>query len=156
MKFLSSRIWHAPDTPDPFLQGSLWCFHTWERRQWPWFLLTNGDTLYLMHRTRGQIEWDTRVRQVKRCSYTSRRTALAILDEWTDGRREDGLSLLRTAPSEGFLLAFECVPRRRLELRRPRWLVLPRLGWIRDPRQIDRCFEAPARRPAGNGARASA
>lgn len=146
MKFLCSRIWHAPDEPDPFLDGALWCFHTWERRQWPWFLLTQGDTLYLLHRGLGRITWETRVRQVKRCAYTSRRTALGILEEWTGGRRESAPSILKSAPSTGSLLAFECVPRRQLAIPRPRWLSLPRTGWVRDPNLIDRALAAPASR----------
>jgi hypothetical protein len=156
VKFLCSRIWRSPDAPDPFLQGPLWCFHAWERRQWPWFLLTSGDTLYLLDRTEGQISWETRVRQVKRCAYTSRRTALEVLEEWTGGRRENGISFLRSAPSAGFLLAFETVPKRQLAIPRPRWLSLPRLGWIRDPREIERCLDGWMPRKYGNGARASA
>lgn len=138
MKFLCSRSWYAPGEGDPLLGGPLWCFHAWARRQWPWFLLTAGDTLYLLHRGLGVVAWETRVRQVKRCAYTSRRTAHDILLEWTEGRHESGISLLKSAPPEGSLLAFELVPRRRLDLPRPRWLTLPRTGWVREPAVLDK------------------
>ncbi len=136
MVYLCSRSWHLPNKPDPLRMGEVWFFNLWRYRQWPYLVLQPNDVLHLFDRLSGEIKWKVTVSRVERFSYQSLKGAGDEMDIRMPSPVDRSQAHFAKAPKVGYGLLFECRPIAGLSRPRPKNRVLPRLGWIRDQREL--------------------
>lgn len=137
-EYLISRAWPIPRDAGALWQGEAWFFNLWRRQQWPWKTLLKGDVIHVFDRTTDHLVWTTTVSSLMKREYASKNEAGDFLDASFPSAVDRTQSSFVKASSSGYLLAFVLDPKTKLMRPRPPGLRLPRLGWIRDPAEINR------------------
>lgn len=136
MRYLTSRDWYLPEGTDPLWLGEVWFFNMWTYQWWPYRELAQDDTLFLFDRKREMTVWEASVSRVQTRRYSSHNDAGDSLDCVMPSPVDRSQRFFRNAPQCGFLLAFECRAKSRIDRPRPQGRRLPRLGWIRGEAEL--------------------
>jgi hypothetical protein len=136
MELIVSRRLHLPETAEELQDG--FYFSLWQKRQWPFDSLRNGDTLYLYESLSQRFVWKATARNVQAIEYES----LEHVYDWLRkhyGEFDEEQSYLEKPKRHGYCLAFQCDPIEFLDKPKPRHLRLPILGWVRDQQFLRDC-----------------
>jgi len=126
MLFVTSRNYVLPEDTDGFTSG-LW-FNLWMKRLWPYNELEPGDTLYWYESPTKCIVWKSRVVEVLRFSYQTKKEVEQKLNltpvQATQAYFVDG-------PDSGYCLSYRVEATERLSIPRPDDFKFPHQGWLK-------------------------
>ena len=128
MEYITSRGFTLPESPEDFA-AHFW-FNLWRINLWPYRELIPGDILYWYESPSRCIVWKSRVVDVDRFSYNSRKEVLVRL-EARYGEFDTTQPYFVESPEQGYCLAWRVVPIERVRLPKPVDLRFPGQGWLR-------------------------
>ena len=105
-------------------------FNLWRRKLWPYRELIVGDTLYWYESPTKNIVWKSRVTDVERFFYDSKKAVKKRLKA-RFGDFDTTQPYFAEAPEQGYCLAWKVAPLQRMSLPKPDTLRFPRQGWRR-------------------------
>jgi hypothetical protein len=128
MECVTSRSFKLPESSEEFA-SSLW-FNLWSKRLWPYAEVDIGDTLYWYESPCRTIVWKSRVAEIDRFGYDSKRTLEGkLISEW--GPFDTTQPYFVDASEHGYCLVYRVLPLQRLNLSKPEDFKFPQLGWLR-------------------------
>ena len=149
MEYITSRRFTLPDLANEFAD-SVW-FNLWRIRLWPYRELVVGDILYWYESPSKCIVWRSRVTDVDRFFYDSKKAVRERLRA-RFGDFDTTQPYFVKAPEQGYCLAYEVTPLGRLRLPKPDALRFPQHGWLRVDNHIaSRWLAQPGARGRNTG-----
>lgn len=105
-------------------------FNLWRLKLWPYRELIVGDTLYWYESPTKNIVWKSRVTDVERFFYDSKKAVKERLKA-RFGDFDTTQPYFAEAPEQGYCLAWKVAPLQRMSLPKPEGLRFPGQGWCR-------------------------
>jgi len=126
MEYVISR----PELPESSeeLSADLY-FNLWEKKNWPYSKLQQGDILYWYEVHRKCIVWKSRTIEVERFSYKDKNHLRKTLESLFGAYKENH-PYVTHASGSGYCLAYKIEPLRKLNIPKPKDIPFPRLGWL--------------------------
>jgi len=128
MEYITSRGFTLPESPEEFAAELR--FNLWRKKLWPYRDLIPRDILYWYESPSRCIVWKSRVVDVDRFSYNSRKEVQVRL-EARYGEFDTTQPYFVESPEQGYCLAWRVVPIERVRLPKPTDLRFPQQGWLR-------------------------
>jgi hypothetical protein len=126
MSWVTSRNYVLPDDADAFSNG-LW-FNLWTKKLWPYNELEPGDTLYWYESPSKCIVWKSRVVEVLRFSYQTKKEVEQKLNLTPVQAAQD---YFVDGPDAGYCLSYKVAAIDRLSIARPDDFKFPHQGWLK-------------------------
>lgn len=127
MEYITSRGFTLPESAEEF-SDSVW-FNLWRYRLWPYRELLVGDILYWYETPSQGIVWKSRVAEIDRFVYDSKK-ALQNRLEARFGPFDTTQSYFVNSPEDGYCLAYKAIPLERVSLPKPQGFRFPQQGWL--------------------------
>ena len=102
----------------------------WQKKQWPYKELKEGDTLYWYESPSQSVVWRTVVSEVERLEYEDKELVWHFLQE-RFGEFDTAQSYYLSAPSKGYCLAYKVLPLEKVNYEKPENFSFPYLGWLK-------------------------
>lgn len=126
MSLVTSRNYTLLDDADAFSNG-LW-FNLWTKKLWPYNELEPGDTLYWYESPSKCIVWKSRVVEVLRFSYQTKKEVEQKLNLTPMQAAQD---YFVDGPEAGYCLSYKVAAIERLSIGRPDDFKFPHQGWLK-------------------------
>lgn len=128
MEFITSRGFNIPtDTKE--MENTDW-YNMWGKRNFPYYELLDGDTLYWFDRPAQQFVWKTQVVTVDRYPYSDKSK---IFERY---KNSTGKEYYESREESGFFLGYKIKIVERMNISKPKGFNFPRLGWLRVDNEI--------------------
>jgi hypothetical protein len=131
MSWVTSRNYVLPDDTDAFGNG-LW-FNLWTKKLWPYKELEPGDTLYWYESPSKCIVWKSRVVEVLRFPYETKKEVEEKLDLTAVQAAQD---YFVDGPGAGYCLSYKVAAIERVSIPRPDAFKFPHQGWLKVSAEI--------------------
>jgi hypothetical protein len=132
MSWVTSRNYVLPDDPDAFSNG-LW-FNLWTKKLWPYNELEPGDTLYWYESPSKCIVWKSRVVEVLRFSYQTKKEVEQKLNLTPVQAAQD---YFVDGPESGYCLSYKVEAIARASIPRPDDFKFPHQGWLKVSPEVE-------------------
>jgi hypothetical protein len=126
MSWVTSRNYILHDDADAFSNG-LW-FNLWTKKLWPYNELEPGDTLYWYESPRKCIVWKSRVVEVLRFPYETKKEVEQKLNLTPVQAAQD---YFVDGPEAGYCLSYKVAAINRVSIARPEDFKFPHQGWLK-------------------------
>ncbi len=128
MEYITSRGFELPIDQSE-MENHDW-FNMWKNKQFPYYELLVGDTLYWFDTTTQRLVWKTEVLEVDRFPYTDKqevfdRNPNSLVSKYYDSRA-----------GSGYFVGYKIKVLEKIELSKPSGFVFPQLGWLRVDNEI--------------------
>lgn len=131
MSSVTSRNYTLPDDADAFSNG-LW-FNLWTKKLWPYNELEPGDTLYWYESPSKCIVWKSRVVDVLRFSYETKKEVEQKLNLTPVQAAQD---YFVDGPEAGYCLSYKVAAIQRVGMPRPDDFKFPHQGWLKVSQEV--------------------
>lgn len=128
MEYITSRGFELP-TDQTKMENFDW-FNMWSNRNFPYYELLVGDTLYWFDTTAQKLVWKTEVVKVDRFPYSDKQE---IFDRYPNSL---GLKYYDSRPDSGYFVGYKVKVLEKLDLEKPNGFRFPQLGWLRVDNEI--------------------
>lgn len=128
MEYITSRGFELP-TDQTEMENFDW-FNMWSNRNFPYYELIVGDTLYWFDTTAQKLVWKTEVVKVDRFPYSDKQE---IFDRYPNSL---GLKYYDSRPDSGYFVGYKVKVIENLDLEKPTGFRFPQLGWLRVDNEI--------------------
>lgn len=128
MEYITSRGFELP-TDQTEMENFDW-FNMWSNRNFPYYELLVGDTLYWFDTTAQKLVWKTEVVKVDRFPYSDKQE---IFDRHPNTL---GLKYYESRPDSGYFVGYKVKVLEKLDLEKPTGFRFPQLGWLRVDNEI--------------------
>lgn len=128
MEYITSRGFELP-TDQTEMENFDW-FNMWSNRNFPYYELLVGDTLYWFDTTAQKLVWKTEVVKVDRFPYSDKQE---IFDRYPNSL---GLKYYDSRPDSGYFVGYNVKVLEKLDLEKPTGFRFPQLGWLRVDNEI--------------------
>lgn len=128
MEYITSRGFELP-TDQTEMENFDW-FNMWSNRNFPYYELLVGDTLYWFDTTAQKLVWKTEVVKVDRFPYSDKQE---IFDRYPNSL---GLKYYDSRPDSGYFVGYKVKVLEKLDLEKPTGFRFPQLGWLRVDNEI--------------------
>lgn len=128
MEYITSRGFELP-TDQTEMENFDW-FNMWSNRNFPYYELLVGDTLYWFDTTAQKLVWKTEVVKVDRFPYSDKQQ---IFDRYPNSL---GLKYYDSRPDSGYFVGYKVKVLERIDLEKPTGFRFPQLGWLRVDNEI--------------------
>lgn len=128
MEYITSRGFELP-TDQTEMENFDW-FNMWSNRNFPYYELLVGDTLYWFDTTAQKLVWKSEVVKVDRFPYSDKQE---IFDRYPNSL---GLKYYDSRPDSGYFVGYKVKVLEKLNLEKPNGFRFPQLGWLRVDNEI--------------------
>ncbi|NWF50624.1 MAG: HNH endonuclease [Ignavibacteriaceae bacterium] len=128
MEYITSRGFELP-TDQTEMENFDW-FNMWSNRNFPYYELLVGDTLYWFDTTAQKLVWKTEVVKVDRFPYSDKQQ---IFDRYPNSL---GLKYYDSRPDSGYFVGYKVKVLEKLDIEKPNGFRFPQLGWLRVDNEI--------------------
>lgn len=132
MSWVTSRSYILPDDADAFSNG-LW-FNLWTKKLWPYNELEQGDTLYWYESPSKCVVWKSRVVEVLRFSYQTKKEVEQKLNLTPVEAAQD---YFVDGPESGYCLSYKVEAIARASIPRPDDFKFPHQGWLKVSPEVE-------------------
>jgi hypothetical protein len=126
MSWVTSKNYVLPDDAEAFSNG-LW-FNLWTKKLWPYNELEPGDTLYWYESPSKCIVWKSRVVEVLRFSYQTKKE---VEQKLSMSPAQVAQHYFVDGPEVGYCLSYKVLAIERVSIPRPDDFKFPRQGWLK-------------------------
>jgi len=123
MEYITSRGFELP-TDQTEMENFDW-FNLWSNRNFPYYELLVGDTLYWFDTTAQKLVWKTEVVKVDRFPYYDKQQ---IFDRYPNSL---GLKYYDSRPDNGYFVGYKVKVIEKFDREKPTGFRFPQLGWLR-------------------------
>ncbi len=127
MEHITSRP-KVASTPSEMEEGVF--FNLWQKKLWPYKMVSVGDILYWYEASSGKILWRTRVVVVDKFEYDDLKDAGDQIER-KFGPFDRKQHYFNDAHGRGFCLVYKVSPVERMSIPKPDGLRFPHQGWLR-------------------------
>lgn len=128
MEYITSRGFELP-ADQTEMENFDW-FNMWSNRNFPYYELLVGDTLYWFDTTAQKLVWKTEVVKVDRFSYSDKQQ---IFDRYPNSL---GLKYYDSRPDSGYFVGYKVKVLEKFDREKPNGFRFPQLGWLRVDNEI--------------------
>ena len=132
MEYITSRGFDLP-TDQNKMESFDW-FNMWEKRNFPYYELLVGDTLYWFDTKAQRLVWKTEVISVERYPYSDKQQ---ILDRY---RNSLGSKYYESRPQNGYFIGYKIKVLERINFSKPAGFNFPQLGWLRVDNEVSKSW----------------
>lgn len=128
MEYITSRGFELP-TDQAEMENFDW-FNMWSNRNFPYYEVLVGDTLYWFDTTAQKLVWKTEVVKVDRFPYSDKQQ---IFDRYPNSL---GLKYYDSRPDSGYFVGYKVKVIEKIDREKPTGFRFPQLGWLRVDNEI--------------------
>jgi hypothetical protein len=128
MEYITSRGFELP-TIQTEMENFDW-FNMWGNRNFPYYELLVGDTLYWFDTIAQKLVWETELVKVDRFPYSDKQE---IFIRYPNSL---GLKYYDSRPDNGYFVGYKVKVIEKLDLKKPTGFRFPQLGWLRVDNEI--------------------
>ncbi len=128
MEFITSRGFELPT--DRNEMDSFDWFNMWSNKNFPYYELLIGDTLYWFDTTAQKLVWKTEVVKVDRFPYSNKQQ---IFDRYPNNLAS---KYYDSRPDSGYFIGYKVKVLENLDVDKPTGFRFPQLGWLRVDNEI--------------------
>lgn len=130
MEYITSRGYKVGiPTDKKEMEKSDW-FNMWEKRNFPFYELVVGDTLYWLETKSQTLIWKTEVIYVDRYPYSDKKQVFARY------KNSRGSGYYDNRPDSGYCVYYKVKVTERINISKPKGFKFPQLGWLRVDSQV--------------------
>jgi hypothetical protein len=123
MEYITSRGFELP-TDQNEMENRDW-FNMWANKQFPYYELLVGDTLYWFDGKTQNLVWKTEVVKIDRFPYSNKQK---IIDQYPNSSES---KYFKEAVDSGYFVGYKVKVLDKLDFEKPAGFTFPRLGWLR-------------------------
>lgn len=128
MEYITSRGFELP-TDQTEMENIDW-YNMWSNKNFPYYELLIGDTLYWYDSTAQKLVWKTQIVKINRFAYADKQEVLNLFPNSISSKYNE------SRPDSGYFVGYKVKVLEKINLDKPTGVNFPRLGWLRVDNEI--------------------